>query len=313
MEPRGRHWRRELSRTLSRQLGAGVEGILTAPPPAGGDAQRIGITGPPGVGKSSAIAALARRRLARGREVAVLAVDPTSPVTSGSLLGDRIRMDAVAQDERLFIRSVPSGACHDGLCRNVVGLLDTLGSTGFDDLILETVGVGQVSYEARKLVDTLLLFLVPESGDTIQAMKAGALEMADIYVVNKADLPAADRLVAELCGMLRLRQREGWEPPIIKLSALTGEGLEALDAAIDRHHAETFTPARQAALARERRSYQLRTLLEQRLEELIEEHGPALLEGDLMDAYRSALAGLGEQSGPAARRDDLTVEQGGFA
>lgn len=292
MKPRSHKWRRELSRRLSQQLRADVEEILRRPPSPARGAQRIGITGPPGAGKSSAIAALARRRLARGREVAVLAIDPTSPVTSGSLLGDRIRMDAVAQDERLFIRSVPSGACHDGLCRNVVGLLDILDESGFDDLILETVGVGQVSYEARKLVDTLLLFLVPESGDTVQAMKAGALEMADIYVINKVDLPSAGRLAAELRGVLRLRRPGGWEPPILQVSALTGAGMDVLDDAIDRHREETFTAARRSELERERRAYQLRALLEQRLEELVGQSGPHLLEGNLRDAYRAVLSGL---------------------
>ena len=292
MEPRSPTWRRELSRKLSRQLALDVDEILAEGRPAAGRAQRIGITGPPGAGKSSAIAELARRRMAKGREVAVLAIDPTSPISRGSLLGDRIRMDSVAEDDRLFIRSVPSGICHDGLCQNVVGLLDTLDRTGFDDLILETVGVGQVSYEARKLVDTLVLLLVPESGDTVQAMKAGALEMADIYVVNKADLPAASRVAAELRSVFHLRRATGWQPTIIEASALTGVGLDELEETIDRHYAEALTPSRREILRKERRAYQLRALIHQKLEAFLAHNEQAHLGGDLQAAYCAIVAEL---------------------
>lgn len=295
MRGRAPYWRRDLARELSRQAGMDVAGILAQAPEPAGVARRIGITGAPGAGKSSLIAELARLRLGQGRDVAVLAIDPTSPISSGSLLGDRIRMDQVAQDERLFIRSVPTGACHDGLCNNVVGLLDTLDAAGFDDLILETVGVGQVSYEARRVVETLVLFLVPESGDTIQAMKAGALEMADIYVVNKADLPTAERTARELRGVLRLRRGGGgWEPPIILASAVTGRGVEELAAAIDAHGEAMLTDARRNALRRDRRAHQLLMLLRQRTDEIFAEQGTALLSRELAEAYAALLSAVAE-------------------
>jgi LAO/AO transport system kinase len=262
-----------------------VQEIVAQPLPISGAAQRIGITGPPGAGKSSLITSLAQRRLHRNRSVGVIAVDPTSPISAGSLLGDRIRMDAITDDDRLFIRSVPSGSCHDGLCHNIVGLLGTMEVFGFDDIILETVGVGQVSYEARKHVDTLVLVLVPESGDTVQAMKAGILEMADIYVVNKADRPAADRMAAGLRSVLQRRAASGWQPPIILASAHAGRGVMEIDEAIDAHRSATLTMEWKLSLEVERSRYHIRALLEQRFDELLEEASVNSCEGDLATRF----------------------------
>jgi LAO/AO transport system kinase len=267
-------WRRSLARELSRQSRLGVREILAQQPPAAGSAFRIGVTGPPGAGKSSLIAALGASRLKQGREVGVLAIDPTSPLSRGSLLGDRIRMDAIADDARLFIRSVPSGGCHDGLCRNVVGLLAAMERAGFDDVVLETVGVGQVSYEARKLVDALVLVLEPESGDTIQAMKAGILEVADIYVVNKADLPGAGRIAAELASVLhRSARADGWRPPVIQASARDGRGVAEIDQALAMHAQATCGPEHRGALGAARRRYQFEALVRQRFDEVQAEIG----------------------------------------
>jgi LAO/AO transport system kinase len=264
------NWRWELSRELSRQSRLDVHEIVAQSLPVAGAAQRIGITGPPGAGKSSLIAAVAQRRLHCGHDVGVIAVDPTSPISAGSLLGDRIRMDAITDDDRLFIRSVPSGSCQDGLCPNIVGLLGTMEAFGFDDIVLETVGVGQVSYEARKHVDSLVLVLVPESGDTVQAMKAGILEVADVYVVNKADRPAADRMVAELRSVLHRRVAGDWEPPVILASAHDGRGVAEIDEAIDAHRKATLNIQRKAVLEVERKRYHMRALLQQRFDELFE-------------------------------------------
>ena len=266
-----KNWRRQLARELTRRSEATVGDILARPLSYIGTAQRSGFTGPPGAGKSSLIASMTEHRLRRNRKIGVLAVDPTSPISHGSILGDRIRMDLVADAGGMFIRSVPSGPCHDGLCRNIVGLLDAMELGGFDDIILETVGVGQINYEARVLVDTLVLVLVPESGDTIQAMKAGILEMADIYVINKADLPAAGRLAAELNSVLRGRvTRNGWQPPIVLTSTREARGIDELDKAIDAHYRNEQTAKYGASLTAKRRHYQLRALLIQRLDELIE-------------------------------------------
>ncbi len=265
-----RLWRRNLARALTQQGRATVQETLDRTPKVTGASHRIGITGPPGVGKSSLIAMLSKYRLDKGRKMGVLAVDPTSPVSGGSLLGDRVRMDATAENPDLFIRSVPSGSYFDGLCPNVLGLLDVFDQAEFDDIILETVGVGQINYVGRELVDTFILVLAPESGDTIQAMKAGILETADIYVVNKSDLSAAEKLASELQSVARWRANsDGWSPEIVKTSTYKELGSQALSECIDRHLKTTKTPERTARLARARREYQLRSLLSQRLDEIL--------------------------------------------
>jgi LAO/AO transport system kinase len=197
-------------------------------------ARRIGVTGPPGAGKSTLIGRLARQRLDNGAAVAVVAIDPTSPHTHGAILGDRIRMDAIADEPRLFIRSLASRGANDGLADNIADVLAILDGHPFDEVILETVGVGQAEYAVRALVDTLVLVLVPDAGDQIQAMKAETLEMADIYVVNKADLPGAQKVVAELGAVIRLRQRlaAAWEPPVIMTASNGSDDVATLNEAI---------------------------------------------------------------------------------
>ena len=284
------HWRRNLSRALTRENRASVRQILSDGARASGSAQRIGVTGPPGAGKSSLIASLAKYRLQFNRTIGVLAIDPTSPISNGALLGDRIRMDAVADDLRLFIRSVASGSLHDGLCQNAIGMLDTMDTAGFDDIILETVGVGQVSYDARTLVDSLVLVLVPESGDTVQAMKAGILEMADVYVVNKADLPNADRLNAELRSVIRRGNSTTTSmPAIINISTKGSMGIADLSKAIDSHYASHRRTAKQSTGQFRRRHYQIRSLLSQHLEELISSEQISGDMDDLRQTYAQML------------------------
>lgn len=274
-----RRQRRILSRRLSALLDASVEETLAglregalADVPAVGGARRIGITGAPGAGKSSLIATLAAHRLGRERRLGVLAVDPSSPVSQGSILGDRIRMDAVTTDPRFFLRSVPSRNTHDGLCANVPDLLLAMEAHGFDDLIVETVGVGQAEYGIRPLVDTLVLVLMPQSGDAIQAMKAGILEMADIYVVNKADLPGAKLAAAEIRAITQRRApRPGeWVPPVVLTSQQDGSGISELDAAIDRHGEWATAHRDPQALARARRRYHVQSLIGRRVSELLD-------------------------------------------
>ncbi len=263
-------WRRKLARELTLRARASVREILCAPIAFGGKARRIGITGPPGAGKSSLIAMLARHWEPTGRKLGVVAIDPTSPLSGGALLGDRIRMDEVARNPNLFIRSLSSGTAHDGLCPNLLAVLDAFEGAQFEDLILETVGVGQVNYDARVLVDTLVLVLVPESGDTVQAMKAGILETADIYVVNKADLPASGKLAAELRSIAAWRGKSRrWTPPVILTSALEGRGAYELAAAIEAHRHAVLDEDRMRALAAARREYHIRSLITRRIGELL--------------------------------------------
>ncbi len=201
--------RRALARQLSLAGRASVADVLseadsnfkTEKP-----AVRIGVTGPPGAGKSTLIARLAASRLQHGERVGVLAIDPTSPLSQGSILGDRIRMDEIADDPNLYIRSMPSRHAHDGMADNITGMLAVLESHNFDNIFLETVGIGQADYSVRTLVDTVILVVVPESGDTVQAMKAGVMEMADVYAVNKADRPGAKRTVTDIQSVLALKE-----------------------------------------------------------------------------------------------------------
>ncbi len=199
----------------------------------------IGLTGPPGVGKSTTTAALIAALRARGERVAVLAVDPSSPFSGGALLGDRIRMGQHATDDGVFIRSMASRGHLGGLAATTPAVVRVLAAAGFDTVLLETVGVGQSEVEVAASSDTTLVLLAPGLGDSIQAAKAGILEVGDILVVNKADRDGADATVRDLRGMIALGSREdgAWEPPVVRTVAATGEGMAELLAAVDAHGA----------------------------------------------------------------------------
>ena len=184
---------------------AGFEEMLAALHERLGRAQRIGITGPPGAGKSTLTSALVQGFRQRAETVAVVAVDPTSPFTGGALLGDRIRMNEVALDPGVFIRSMATRGSLGGLAVTTKEVADVLDAFGFDRVLMETVGVGQSELDIAAAADTTVVMLVPESGDSIQAMKAGLMEIADIFVINKADRPGAERLAREVEMMLHLR------------------------------------------------------------------------------------------------------------
>jgi LAO/AO transport system kinase len=183
----------------------GFDTLLATLHPRMGGARRLGITGPPGAGKSTLTTALAAALRAEGRRVAILAVDPTSPFTGGALLGDRIRMERIALDPGVFIRSMATRGSLGGLAAATREVADVLDAFGFDDIILETVGVGQTELDIARTADTSVVVLVPESGDSIQTLKAGLMEIADLFVVNKSDRPGADRLRTELEVMLGMR------------------------------------------------------------------------------------------------------------
>jgi LAO/AO transport system kinase len=270
MGPEDLRWRRELARELTQRARTPAREAMSASISFGSKTRRIGITGPPGAGKSSLIAMLAKEWLTAARKVGVIAIDPTSPLSGGSLLGDRIRMDEVAQDPNVFIRSMSSGFVCDGLCPNISSLLSVFEQANFEYLIVETVGVGQVSYEARSLVDTFVLVLVPESGDTVQAMKAGILEVADIYVVNKADRPASAKLATELRSIASWRGRnQRWIPPVILTSATENRSASELAEAIEAHRDAVMNEERVQALVTARREYHLRSLIIQQVNEIL--------------------------------------------
>jgi LAO/AO transport system kinase len=204
--------------------------------PRTGHARIIGLTGAPGVGKSTMTAALVGAFRAAGRRIAVLAVDPTSPFTGGALLGDRIRMQEHATDEAVFIRSMASRGHLGGLAAATPQAIRVLDAAGFELIIIETVGVGQAEVAIASLADTVAVLLAPGMGDAIQAAKAGILEVADLFIVNKADKPDAQQVVRDLRGMLALGANDkGWKPPIITTTATTGEGLAEVVTQLDAH------------------------------------------------------------------------------
>ncbi len=194
-----------------------------------GKAQRIGVTGPPGAGKSSLVDHLIFRFREQGHRVAVLSVDPSSPFTGGAILGDRVRMTRHHGDRDVFIRSMATRGSYGGLSMRSQDAADVLDVAGFDIILFETVGVGQVELDVAQAADTTVVVLVPESGDDIQAMKAGLMEIADLFVINKADRQGANQAQIQLQSMLEMKPEEGdWQPPVLKTSAIRGEGLAEL-------------------------------------------------------------------------------------
>ncbi|MBU7031995.1 MAG: methylmalonyl Co-A mutase-associated GTPase MeaB [Theionarchaea archaeon] len=203
--------------------------------PHTGNAHIIGVTGPPGAGKSSLVDKLTQFYRSHEKTVGIIAVDPSSPFTGGALLGDRIRMQERATDSGVFIRSMGTRGHMGGLAACTKDAIKVLDAFGKDIIIVETVGTGQDEVDIIRAADTVLVVTMPSLGDDIQAIKAGILEIGDIFVVNKSDLDFADKAVMELEMMLDLGNRKRWDPPVIKTVASTGEGIDALAAAIDSH------------------------------------------------------------------------------
>jgi LAO/AO transport system ATPase len=231
--------RRAIARAISAVENETAEATTLRAEIAGrlGRARVIGVTGPPGAGKSTLVSALIRELLARGRTLAVVAVDPSSPLTGGAVLGDRIRMAEHQADERVFIRSLAARGHLGGLTRTTRAVIDVLDAAQFDVVIVETVGAGQSEVEVAAVAETRIVVCPPGLGDEVQAIKAGVLEIADILVVSKSDSPLAQRTERELHGMLHLRRPAAWTPPVLRTVATTGEGVAALLEAIERHQA----------------------------------------------------------------------------
>lgn len=204
-----------------------------------GRAYRIGITGPPGAGKSTITNQISKVFLSQSKSVAIIAVDPTSPFTGGALLGDRVRMNEIGLRNDVFIRSMATRGSLGGLSSKAIDCADILDAAGFDYIIFETVGVGQSELDIVKVADTTIVTLVPESGDSIQAMKAGLMEIADLFVVNKSDRPAADNALMALQTILTFRVGENtdWKPPVLQSVATLNQGIDEIVKTIEEHHA----------------------------------------------------------------------------
>lgn len=225
-----------------------------------GQAHTIGITGSPGVGKSTLVQALGLELLGRGERVAVLAVDPSSPFTGGALLGDRVRMpDFVAAGG--FVRSMATRGALGGLASATSDAIDVLDSAGFQSVVVETVGVGQDEVDIAGEVETVVVVSTAGAGDDVQAAKAGLMEIADVFAVNKADLPGADQQVAAIEGMLATAPPPEWTPPVVKVCATSGQGVIELIAAVAAHRSFLGRDTRRAALRRERAMRRIDRLL----------------------------------------------------
>jgi LAO/AO transport system kinase len=229
--------KRALARAISLVENDDPEGwaLVREVYPHTGRAAIVGFTGPPGVGKSTIIGRLVERARAAERDVAVLSIDPSSPFTRGALLGDRIRLSEHFLDPGVYIRSMATRGSLGGLSEATLQAALLMDASGKDDVFLETVGVGQAEIDIIDHADTVVLALMPGSGDSIQAMKAGVMEIPDVIVVNKSDHPLTDTMVREIRGVLSLGPQEGWRVPIVKAEATRGEGIEELGQKISEH------------------------------------------------------------------------------
>jgi LAO/AO transport system kinase len=267
----------------------------------GSGAHVIGITGSPGVGKSTTTNALVAALRARGRRVAVLAVDPSSPFTGGALLGDRIRMGDHATDTGVFIRSMAARGQLGGLAAATPAVVRVLDAVGFDTILVETVGVGQSEVDIAAGADTTLVLLAPGMGDGIQAAKAGILEIGDVLAVNKADRPGAHETMREIRSMLRLgaRMPRAWRPPVLAVSAAAGTGIEELLDALEAHRAHAAADGTLDARRRARARAEIEAVVLARVRERVA--------AQVADAARAVVAG---GSDPHTAADEIVAALG---
>jgi len=265
--------KRQIARIISRIENGDTEreAILEEIYPVTGNAYLVGMTGPPGAGKSSLLDQLIRHLRSQGKTVGVIAVDPTSPFTGGAILGDRVRMTYHSLDEGVFIRSMGSRGSLGGLSRATKEAIWVLDAAGYDVIVVETVGVGQAELDIMHVADSVALILNPQAGDVVQVFKAGIMEIADVFVINKADLPGTDRLKAEIADLLHLSKPAGtWCPPIVETIALEGRGIAEWWNRMEEHRRYLldqgeWTKRRQRHLENEVRDW-VENLIRERLE-----------------------------------------------
>jgi LAO/AO transport system kinase len=265
---------RRIAQAISAAESGDVPDLLRGIYPRTGRARVLGLTGPPGAGKSTLALRIAQVFRRSGKTVGIVAVDPSSPFTGGAILGDRIRMGEIYTDPGIFIRSMATRGAMGGLARATSDAVDVLDAAGFDVVLVETVGVGQDEVDIVKTAETVAVVLVPGLGDDIQAIKAGILEIADVFVVNKADREGADRTAAELAMMLDLAPPRDWRPPIVRTVAPRGEGVEAVVEAMESHGRSLTGSAEGGRRASRRARSRLLALLEERFHRAIETRAP---------------------------------------
>lgn len=295
---------REIGRALSAvETDGGDPELVGVLFPRTGRARVLGVTGPPGAGKSTLVQRLAQAYRRRGKKVGIVAVDPSSPFTGGAILGDRIRMGEIYTDPGVFIRSMATRGALGGLSRATADAVDVLDAAGFDVVLIETVGVGQDEVDVVRTAETTLVVLMPGLGDDIQAIKAGILEIGDVFVVNKADREGSDRTAAELSMMLDLTPGSPWRPPIVRTVAPRDEGTESVVEAVESH-LEFLKATGERERRRERRAKaRLLTLLEERFRRNVEARAPD--PGGLEDAVRRVVE---RREDPHASADRLYRE-----
>jgi LAO/AO transport system kinase len=251
--------------SLVENEGEGAESFLRSVFAKTGNAYRIGITGPPGAGKSTLTNKLAQVYRKQGLKVGIIAVDPTSPFTGGALLGDRVRMSDVEMDDGVFIRSMASRGSLGGLSKKAKEAADVLDASGKDIVIMETVGVGQSELDIAGATDTTVVVLVPESGDSIQAMKAGLMEIADFFVMNKSDRAGAEQAVMSIKMILHFKAASAWNADVLKAVASEGKGIEEIAAKIAEHRAYLESSKELASKRRKRMEDRIQDLVADRL------------------------------------------------
>ena len=260
--------KRAIAQAISAVENGSADSLLEHIFPHTGRAYHVGITGPPGAGKSTLVNEIAKQLLAGNSRIGIIAVDPTSPFSGGALLGDRVRMNDLALNEKVFIRSMASRGSLGGLAKTTKDAALVMDAAGMDYILIETIGVGQVELDIAQVCDTTVVVLVPESGDSIQAMKAGLLEIADIMVVNKGDREGCERLLMELKFAFEMReQRSGWDYPILKTIATEDQGIGELVAAIRAHSEYLMNSGRLADERKAKLLLRVHELIEARIRE----------------------------------------------